>query len=117
MDDVTRFGIDVHNDNPAEELNFHGPFQPLENNGFNGLNYGYPNCVAAWDPTVLGNPYLQRGAQFAPNIAYGVDPVAADTACGPYTAPWFVFPAHMAPLDIKFQPDGMAAWVAFHGSW
>lgn len=38
-------------------------------------------------------------------------------SCAVKTAPRLVFPAHTAPLDIKFKKDGSLAYVTFHGSW
>jgi hypothetical protein len=116
MNDVTRLGVDVHNDNPATELNFHGVFDPFHWDINHVPNYGYPNCVAAWDPSTLGNPYLLQGRSFVPNIALGVDPVQADATCAAFVDPFMVFPAHMEPVDITFHPDGMSAWIALYGS-
>lgn len=31
--------------------------------------------------------------------------------------PRLTFPAHTAPLDVKFLNDGSAAFISFHGSW
>lgn len=40
-----------------------------------------------------------------------------DADCLKRQAPRLVFPAHTAPIDIKFKKDGSAAFVSFHGSW
>ncbi|KLU87247.1 hypothetical protein MAPG_06248, partial [Magnaporthiopsis poae ATCC 64411] len=45
IDNMQRFGAQVHNDNPAEELNFHGKIEP--GNKLLGGNFGYPTCVTA----------------------------------------------------------------------
>jgi hypothetical protein len=37
--------------------------------------------------------------------------------CQSRQAPKLCFPAHTAPLDIKFNANGTAAYVPFHGSW
>lgn len=117
MDDIKRQGKDVHNDNPAEELNYHGVVNDTDKNPLQGKNYGYPGCVSAWDPSVLSNPDLKVGSQFVPNLAAGATIATADAECATFEAPRLVFPAHTAPLDIKFKADGSAAFVSFHGSW
>lgn len=116
MDQITRQGVDVHNNNPAEELNFHGKINDTSNRLI-GANYGYPGCAAAWVPGDLTNPALKVGSQFAPNIAAGADPATEDAACANFAAPRLVFPAHNAPLDIKFNSNATAAYITFHGSW
>lgn len=115
MDDIKRQGVDVHMDNPAEEMNYHGVLNAT--NPLQGANYGYPSCVAAWNASTLGNPNLKMGQQFVPNTAQGVDVAATDSGCGKFQAPRVVFPSHTAPLDIKFTKDGSSAFVSFHGSW
>lgn len=32
-------------------------------------------------------------------------------------APYITFASHLAPLDVKFQRDGAAAYLSMHGSW
>ncbi len=81
-------------DLPPEELN------RIERGKFYGWPFRYGDNVA--DPEFGGTD----------------DPRAADAA-----PPAYAFPAHMAPLSIKFlrgaTPPGLenAALVAFHGSW
>ncbi|SPQ26931.1 51f52ea8-c28f-4185-b048-a365b4bb6470 [Thermothielavioides terrestris] len=115
-DDVRREGRDVHEDNPGEELNFHGV---LRDPATLGANHGYPSCFALWNTTAfpaLGN--LTVGSQFAesPNATLN-DTTCARTA----RPPRLTFRAHMAPLDLKFDDDddgsARAAFVSFHGSW
>lgn len=114
IDNAMRFGKDVHNTQPAEEMNYHGPINDTSN-PLLGANYGYPTCVAAYEPVdQLGNPELQVGSHFAPNTAAGD---AVDVVCEGMQEPRLVFPAHNAPLDLKFDPTGKAAYIAFHGSW
>ena len=108
-DDVKRNNIDVHQNNPAEELNFHGT---LMDNRFQGQggNYGYPNCFATWDAKSLpDNQKLTTGSSFA-------NASALDYLCEGTISPRLTFQAHMAPLDIKFDNTGKEAWVSFHGS-
>ena len=109
-DNVVRDGVDIHQNNPGEEMNFHGTLVGNTDES-QGSNYGYPECFATWDPTVLPeNSHLAVGRQFALNST-------SDAACAMRTAPRLTFQAHMAPLDIKFNSSGEQAWVTFHGSW
>ncbi|KAM7213102.1 soluble quino protein glucose dehydrogenase [Rhypophila decipiens] len=110
MDDVKLGGKDVHNENPAEKANYHGALNDTSNK-LKGANYGYPSCVAAWDTGLLGQSNLQVGSLFNPDIA----PKASD--CASRQQARIHFPSHTAPLDIKWVPDGSAAYVSFHGSW
>jgi glucose/arabinose dehydrogenase len=109
MDDVKYNGKDVHNENPAEKMNYHGVLNSTSNS-FKGANYGYPSCVSAWDPSLLGG-----------NLAVGdlfkADGTPAATDCASRQKPRTVFPSHTAPLDIKFRPNSTAAYISFHGSW
>ena len=109
-DGITRDGVDVHENNPGEEMNFHGTL--VDNTDTSqGSDYGYPECFAAWDPSALpNNSDLVIGDQFALNST-------SDGICAERTAPRLTFQAHMAPLDIKFNSSGDQAWVTFHGSW
>lgn len=111
-DQFTRDGVDIHQDNPGEEMNFHGT---LQNNTYaaQGGNYGYPNCFAAWNATELPNHAdIVTGTQFA-------NESSLDHLCSTQniTAPRLTFEAHMAPLDIVFTKDGSTGFVTFHGSW
>ena len=113
-DEITRDGQDIHEDNPGEELNFHGTL--IDNTyAAQGSNYGYPYCFAAWVPgEIPSSSNLTVGSQFAigtPNNTIN------DTYCAEQTAPRLTFQAHMAPLDIKFKNSDTEAWVTFHGSW
>ncbi len=118
MDNVHQQGFDIHNNNPAEEVNYHGVLGELSLNPLQQANYGYPFCVAAWDPSTLRDPQAAIGSQFYANIPDGYDIEATDRLCGDYfQAPRVVLPAHTAPLDIKFTADGGSAFVSLHGSW
>ncbi|KAK3373654.1 soluble quino protein glucose/sorbosone dehydrogenase [Lasiosphaeria ovina] len=110
MDDIRLGGKDVHNENPAEKANFHGALNDTANK-LRGANYGYPGCVAAWDTGLLGQSALAVGSLFSPD---GV-PKASD--CATRQQARIHFPSHTAPLDIKWTPDGAAAYISFHGSW
>ena len=109
-DDLTRDGVDVHQTNPGEEMNFHGT---LINNRYQGQgsNYGYPNCFSAWDVPVLpNNAKLSTGSPFTNSSSL-------DYLCEGTTPARLTFDAHNAPLDLKFNNSGTEAWVTFHGSW
>lgn len=110
--------VDIHEDNPAEEMNFLGWLDPP--NGTvqsknQGSNFGYPQCFAAWDPSSIPNFDGAVGTQFAVN---DLNATNNDTLCAnDFTPPRLAFQAHMAPLDIKFNTAGTEAWISFHGSW
>ncbi|KAH8808606.1 hypothetical protein F5884DRAFT_377928 [Xylogone sp. PMI_703] len=110
VDQVEHDGVDIHQDNPGEEMNFHGFLNGSTAN--QGGNYGFPNCFAVWGTDGLGG--LTVGEQFAQNQTSSLN----DTTCNSdYVAPRLTFPAHMSPLDMKFLSNGTEAFVTFHGSW
>ncbi len=113
-DQLERDGQDIHQDNPGEEMNFHG-FLNASQHGAQGSNYGYPYCFAAWMvDDIPRNANLRVGSQFvAGDQTSGVD----DAFCAEQTPPILTFQAHMAPLDIEFNNSATEAWVTFHGSW
>jgi glucose/arabinose dehydrogenase len=113
MDDVRLNGRDIHNDNPAERLSYHGVLNATTNR-YKGLNFGYPSCVPAWDPQNVGISGLLVGGLFKPD---GVPNVAADECANNRMTGRLHFHAHTAPLDIKFNKNSTAAYIAFHGSW
>ncbi|KAK7931366.1 soluble quino protein glucose dehydrogenase [Apiospora marii] len=112
VDEMFRDGADVHQDNPGEELNFHG-FLNASTEGQGG-NYGYPDCFALWHDDIPDSQGLRVGSQFTQNQSSTLN----DTTCSQErVAPRLTFQAHTAPLDIKFASDGKTAFIAFHGSW
>lgn len=115
VDEMVRDGQNIHQDNPGEEMNFHGYLNGTKY-AQQGGNYGYPSCFAAWDvKTIPNNTGLQVGTQFAIG---NQNATINDTFCqNDRVAPRLTFQAHMAPLDMKFNDNGSAAWVTFHGSW
>jgi glucose/arabinose dehydrogenase len=115
VDNIVRSGQTINQNNPGEELNFHGYLNGTRNE-VQGGNYGYPICFAAWNVTEIpDNQGLQPGSNFAIG---NQNATVNDTLCrDDRIAPRITFDAHMAPLDIKFNPNGTAAWVTFHGSW
>ncbi|KAL8367143.1 hypothetical protein RB595_008901 [Gaeumannomyces hyphopodioides] len=102
--------VDIHKDNPAEELNYLGDPSVPNNNW-----YGYPTCFTAWDASVIqGGAGLKTGSQFVvtPNSTFN------DATCaGRATPPRLSFPAHSAPIDAAFDGAGDNLYVTFHGSW
>ncbi|KAK3984611.1 hypothetical protein QBC44DRAFT_336763 [Cladorrhinum sp. PSN332] len=111
-DGMHRLGVDIHNDNPGEEMNFHGYL----NGSFpEGENFGYPHCFGLYDPALIPeNGTLQVGN----NFALENEELINDETCNrDYVSPRLVFMAHMAPLDIKFDSDGERGFISFHGSW
>ncbi|KAK4200939.1 soluble quino protein glucose/sorbosone dehydrogenase [Triangularia verruculosa] len=110
MDDVRLNGRDIHNNNPAERLSYHGILNATTNR-YKGLNYGYPSCVPAWDPQNVGINGLVVGSLFKP------DSVPNANDCANRMTGRLHFHAHTAPLDVKFTANGTAAYIAFHGSW
>lgn len=115
VDQMTRQGKDIHEDNPGEEMNFHGYLNGTQY-AEQGQNYGYPWCFAAWGVSdIPDNSDLTVGSQFA------IDPINGqgrnDSYCAAQVPPRLTFQAHMAPLDIKFNNSGTEGWVTFHGSW
>ncbi|XXG95184.1 hypothetical protein Hte_001444 [Hypoxylon texense] len=111
---VNGVSTDIHNDNPAEELNFLGDVT-IPNNQW----YGYPTCFTIWEPSpaiTSTDPVgeLGVGQQFvqAPNATFN------DGSCtGASMAPRLTFQAHTAPLDAKFDSLYMNLYVTLHGSW
>ncbi|KAJ6781166.1 hypothetical protein PWT90_08259 [Aphanocladium album] len=117
LDQMKREGDDIHNSNPGEEMNYHGLPNDTSSDQY-GRNYGYPGCVAIFDPSNVkdynadGGPKV--GLQMTGDHITGyTDDWCRDNA----TAPRITFGSHLAPLDIKFLNDGSAALIAFHGSW
>ena len=112
-DQLSRSGEDIHENNPAEKLNFLGYLNGT-NSSNQGQNFGYPDCFAAWEAHDIPEFDGVAGAQFAPNTQNDTN---NDSICEDRIAPRLVFQAHMAPLDIKFDANGTQAWISFHGSW
>lgn len=95
-DQLNRSGVDVHTDNPGEEMNFHGYLNGTVY-AAQGSNYGYPYCFAAWAPSELpDNSNLTVGSQFA---AGDQNSTINDTYCASQTPPRLTFQAHMVSLS------------------
>lgn len=115
VDEMHRNGVDIHQTNPAEELNFLGYLNGTASPN-QGANFGYPECYTAWDVSTIPQFDGKVGEQFViGNLNGSYD----DSLCAPSRRqpPRLPFHPHMAPLDILFNDAGTAAWVSFHGSW
>jgi glucose/arabinose dehydrogenase len=117
VDDLDRadLGGDIHEQNPAEELNLFA--EP-------GRFYGYPYCWSEFSlPIGVG---LGAGQQWAAPTTM-LDGTHSDTWCrqmGNVVPPVLAMQAHSAPLDIAFYQGGAFpreyvgdAFITFHGSW
>lgn len=116
-DDLERDGVDIHENNPGEELNFLGQLPTSLGNATTAEtpNYGYPTCFALWDTNIPNPGDLKVGSHFALTSQGETN---NDAWCESETIkPRLTFQPHNAPLDIKFNKDGSTAYVAFHGSW
>ena len=121
MDVATRDGKDISENNPGDELNYHG-ILGRQNDLDQGLNHGYPYCQSAWDVEAIPNhSTLVTGDQFLlgdVNNTYTGNDTMNDAVCArERAAPVIVIPPHNAPIDIKFNADGSEAYVSLHGSW
>ncbi|KAF1930807.1 soluble quino protein glucose dehydrogenase [Didymella exigua CBS 183.55] len=105
----------INENNPGEEMNFHGYLNGTQYEQQGG-NYGYPTCYAAWNVSEIpDNQDISVGSQFA--IGSQNDTVNDESCRDKHIAPRLTFQAHMAPIDVKFNTNGTGAWVSFRGSW
>ncbi|KAI3559639.1 glucose sorbosone dehydrogenase [Colletotrichum abscissum] len=110
IDDITRNGVDIHANNPGEELNLLGTIA----NETDASNYGYPRCFAVWDTSIPLNSSLNVGDQFSMEQNSTMN----DTRChNDYVAPLLTFQSHSSPVFLKFNDDGSKAFVSFRGSF
>ncbi|KAF9874181.1 glucose sorbosone dehydrogenase [Colletotrichum karsti] len=110
IDDITRNGVDIHNNNPGEELNLLGTVAKETDAG----NYGYPRCFAVWDTSIPLNDSLKVGDQFSMEQNNTMN----DTRChDDYVAPRLTFQSHTSPVFLKFDKDGSHALMSFRGSY
>lgn len=109
IDDITRNGFDIHDNNPGEELNLLGTVANETEAG----NYGYPRCFAVWDTSIPLNNSLEVGDQFSMEQNTTMN----DTRCHKdYIAPRLTFQSHTSPVFLKFDKDGSRAFMSFRGS-
>lgn len=121
MDYATRDKMDVSQNNPGDELNYHGVIGKA-NDLNQGLNHGYPYCHASWEmdsipnrgDLVVGNQFLVGDV----NNTFIANDTINDAVCAKErAAPVITLPPHNAPIDLKFTADGTEAYISFHGSW
>lgn len=62
-DQVSRMGTDIHEENPGEEMNFHGFLNGSLDR--DGPNHGYPDCLALWGTDVPDLGVMTLGSQFS----------------------------------------------------
>ena len=100
---------DIHNDNPAEELNYLGDVSVANNKW-----YGYPTCFTVWQPNLIRDKTFAVGDQLvqSPSTSFNDDSCKTQS-----TPPRLSFQAHSAPLDSQFSADFSTLFVSFHGSW
>lgn len=126
--------VDVHKDNPAEELNYRKPFSILvtpftsapgpsrtrltppvgDPSQPNTDWYGYPLCFTVGDGSVFTDTTFHPGDQFliAPNETF------SDTTCSNSSIPpRLSLQAHSAPIDATFDSSFANMYVTLHGSW
>jgi glucose/arabinose dehydrogenase len=100
VDNFERAGEDIHENNPGEELNFHGYLDGTQTTQQGG-NYGYPSCYAAWDVNEIPE---NDGVEVGTQVSIGdQNATFNDQFCDEErVAPRLTFAAHMAPLDLKY---------------
>ena len=123
LDDLARGGVDIHTDNPGDELIAINP----------GEAHGYPYCFTAAH-VMNGSDVVPPGTMLASAIRQGpkvdgsdfVNPHDDAWCAANATSPVTFFTAHSAPLDIAFSETSASglpanlmggALVAVHGSW
>ena len=62
-DQISRDGTDIHQDDPGEEMNFHGFLNGSTES--QGGNYGYPDCFALWGTNIPNVGSMKVGSQFS----------------------------------------------------
>lgn len=106
---IDGISTDIHNDNPADELNYIGDPSKANRNW-----YGYPTCYTVFSPSIIPGSNFTVGDQFVlePNSTF------ADATCKERSVPArLALPAHSAPLDVKFNRNFSSLYVTLHGSW
>ncbi len=102
---------DIHNDNPAEKLNYLGDVTKANNRW-----YGYPTCFSVWEPSVF--PDTDKKFKVGDQFVLKPNATVNDTTCvEKSTPPRLVMQAHSAPIDAVFDDGYNNMYVTFHGSW
>jgi glucose/arabinose dehydrogenase len=109
-DQLQRSGTDIHQDNPGEEMNFHGFLNGSTES--QGGNYGYPDCFAVWDTNLPNLGSMKVGSQFALNPSSTLD----DTTCAEkYVAPRLTFQVRTSsPLAQRREMNLLTTDVVLH---
>ncbi|KAH7345491.1 hypothetical protein B0J17DRAFT_713066 [Rhizoctonia solani] len=137
-DNVFWRGVDVHKENPAEELN-RIPLNNISTTPDAQKFYGYPWCYTAWDSSALTSSSFtfQTGSQFSIRNPPDTPDDAWCSTDQNNIKPVLSMQSHSAPLDIVFynapsnSSEGYStarlyavntewdgdAFVSFHGSW
>ncbi|CAE6493656.1 unnamed protein product [Rhizoctonia solani] len=137
-DNVFWRGVDVHQENPAEELN-RIPLNNISSTPDAQKFYGYPWCYTAWDSSALTSSSFTfpTGSQFSIRNPPDTPDDAWCSADQNNIKPVLSMQSHSAPLDIVFynapssSSEGYStaklyavntewdgdAFVSFHGSW
>lgn len=101
--------VDIHLDNPADEINYLG--DPAKENT---QWYGYPTCYTCATPEAITDRTFAVGDQFVlePNATF------TDDTCKTRSVPArLTLPAHSAPLDAAFNKNFTNMYITIHGSW
>jgi glucose/arabinose dehydrogenase len=101
--------VDIHIDNPADEINYIGD-PSKENTNW----YGYPTCYTVSKPSAITDKKFAVGDQFVlePNATFN------DDTCRTRSVPArLALPAHSAPLDASFDRNFTSMYITIHGSW
>eukprot|EP01119_Soliformovum_irregulare_P004775 TRINITY_DN1587_c0_g2_i1.p1 TRINITY_DN1587_c0_g2~~TRINITY_DN1587_c0_g2_i1.p1 ORF type:complete len:433 (+),score=75.18 TRINITY_DN1587_c0_g2_i1:40-1338(+) len=116
VDNLQRKGVDIHINNPGEEINNFGNPSTVADGKF----YGYPYCFSTFN---------LDGYTAGTQLAHPDFPQYNDSWCqnnNNVVKPAYVLPAHVAPLDLIFYPDDATEFVGVnsgdvfvtaHGSW
>jgi glucose/arabinose dehydrogenase len=108
-------GVDIHYDNPGEEINLFDPATP-------GRFYGYPYCWSEgiWNGSGAGG----RGTQHRDPDRGGSFTEATCQDTNRVVRPLYTLDAHLAPLGVvQYNGSGYPAdwsgdlFVVSHGSW
>lgn len=112
-DEITRtidgVSIDIHTDNPGDEINYLG--DPAKENV---EWFGYPTCYTVSHPESIKDRNFTVGDQFVlePNATF------TDDTCKSKSVPArLTLPAHSAPLDAVFNKNFTSMYITIHGSW
>ena len=95
VDQIMRDGQDIHEDNPGEEMNFHGYLNGTRD-AAQGANYGYPFCFAAWVVAdIPDNGNITVGSQFAIDVP---NATRTDAYCDELVPPRLTFQVRNFPM-------------------